>query len=156
MTIRLKESKLKQMIEDEVRRYLNQKDIRNKMKSDKMSLRRFSDAEPERKEYEIEELDSSRQTSYHEGQQLSEEEVMGLFEEIGGDAKNSKYRVGITCDPDRREKEHDATFLAVIGCPSVDKANELEELADKYGFDAGEHVGNAFLKKSKKVYIFKK
>lgn len=104
--------------------------------------------------YEIEELDSSRQTSYHEGQQLSEEEVMGLFEEISGDAKNSNYRVGITNDPARREKEHDKTFLAVVGCPSVDKANGLEALAGQYGFDAGEHVGNA--SKGKKVYIFKK
>lgn len=106
------------------------------------------------KEYEIEELDSSRQTSYHEGQQLSEEEVMGLFEEISGDAKNSNYRVGITNDPARREKEHDKSFLAVVGCPSVEKANALEALADEYGFDAGEHVGNA--SKGKKVYIFKK
>lgn len=106
--------------------------------------------------YEIEELDSSRQTNYHEGQNLSEDEVMNLFNEISADAKNSKYRVGITCDPDRREDEHDANFLAVIGCPSVDKANELEKLADKYGFDAGKHVGNAHLSKSTKVYIFKK
>jgi hypothetical protein len=106
------------------------------------------------KEYEIEELDSSRQTSYHEGQHLSNEEVMDLFDEIRGEAKKSNYRVGITCDPDRREKEHDTTFLAVVGCPSVDKANALEILAGEYGFDAGEHVGNA--SKGKKVYIFKK
>lgn len=106
--------------------------------------------------YTIEELPFEYSEKYYEGDELSKEEVMDLFEEISGNAKNSKYRVGITCDPDRRAKEHDKTFLAVIGCPSVNKANELEELADKYGFDAGEHVGNAFLKKSKKVYIFKK
>ena len=106
--------------------------------------------------YKVEELPFEYSEKYYEGDELSKEEVMDLFEEISGNAKNSKYRVGITCDPDRRAKEHDKTFLAVIGCPSVNKANELEELADKYGFDAGEHVGNAFLKKSKKVYIFKK
>ena len=108
----------------------------------------------ERDDYEIEELDSSRQTKYQEGQRLSEEKVMGLFDEIRGDAKKSNYRVGITCDPDRRAKEHDTTFLAVVGCPSVDKANALEVLASEYGFDAGKHVGNA--SKGKKVYIFKK
>ena len=64
--------------------------------------------------YVIEELDSSRQTNYHEGQQLSEEEVMDLFDEIRGAAKKSNYRVGITCDPDRREKEHDTTFLCLF------------------------------------------
>lgn len=109
-----------------------------------------------KKEYGIEELDSSRQTNYQEGQHLSNEEVMELFNEISADAKNSNYRVGITCDPERREKEHGKTFLAVVDCPSVDKANELEALAGQYGFDAGEHVANAFKPNSRKVYIFKK
>lgn len=106
--------------------------------------------------YEIEELDSSRHTSYRVGQNLNKDEVIELFKEISSDAKNNEYRVGITCNPGRRENEHDANFLAVIDCPSVDKANDLEKLADKYGFDAGSVQGNVLKTESKKVYIYTK
>lgn len=105
--------------------------------------------------YTIEALDGTIQTSHFMGETLSKLQVMGLFDEIRTSAKNTYY-VGITCNPERREKEHKADFLAVINCPSVWRANELEKEADKYGFDAGKHVGNATNIRSTKVYIYKK
>lgn len=119
------------------------------------SLWDYINGESNEKEYQIIDLDSSRHTNYHVGQNLSQKEVMDLFNEISGDAKNSNYYVGITCDPEARENAHDANFLAVVDCPSMEAAKELEKMADKYGFDAGKVQGNIHLKKSKKVYIFK-
>ena len=108
------------------------------------------------KDYKIEELSLAYSDTYYEGDKLDKNEVMDLFNEISSHASNNKYYVGITCNPDRREGEHKADFLAVIDCPSVEKANELEEMADKYGFDAGYSVGNAHNEDSTKVYIYKK
>lgn len=106
--------------------------------------------------YYVEELSFDYSDNYYEGDELNKVEVMALFNEISSHASNNKYYVGITCNPDRREGEHKADFLAVIDCPSVEKANELEEMADKYGFDAGYAVGNAHNEDSTKVYIYKK
>ena len=106
--------------------------------------------------YKVEELSLTYSKNYYEGDELNKEEVIELFNEISSHASNNKYYVGITCDPNRREGEHKADFLAVIDCPSVDKANELEKMADKYRFDAGYAVGNAHNEDSTKVYIYKK
>ena len=110
----------------------------------------------EMKEYKIEELDSSRKTNYRKGQNLSKDEVINLFNEISSDAKNNNYYVGITCNPEQREEAHNADFLAVVDCPSMEAAKELEKSADKYGFDAGSVQGNVHKSSSKKVYIYKK
>ena len=115
-----------------------------------------SNSNKEEKEYHIEELSFAYSNKYYEGDELDRAEVMELFNEISSHASNNKYYVGITYDPNRREGEHNADFLAVIDCPSVEKANELEKMADKYGFDAGYAVGNAHNEDSTKVYIYKK
>lgn len=106
--------------------------------------------------YKVEELSFDYSNNYYEGDELSKEDVMELFNEISSHASNNKYYVGITCNPDRRERDHKADFLAVVDCPSVEKANELEKEANKYGFDAGYAVGNAHNEDSTKVYIYKK
>lgn len=93
---------------------------------------------------------------YFVGQLLSKDEVINLFNEISSDAKKSKYYVGITCNPEQREEAHNADFLAIVDCPSMEAAKELEKSADKYGFDAGSVQGNVHKSSSKKVYIYKK
>lgn len=105
--------------------------------------------------YIIEDIDTSIKTKHFVGEKISKLQVMGLFDEIKTSAKNSYY-VGITCNPERREKEHKTEFLAVVNCSSVKKANELEKEADKFGFDTGKLSGNANNEDSTKVYIYKK
>lgn len=106
--------------------------------------------------YKIEKLDTTKFTTHKEGDEISKQQVVNLFNQIKGHAKAQNYRVGITCDPNRREGEHNAEFLAVIQCENNDQANELECLFDDKQYDAGKRVGNTFLPKSKKVYIYKK
>lgn len=107
------------------------------------------------KSYDLEELDTSCYTKYHIGQNLTKEDVITLFNEISAHKSNKGYYVGITCDPDRRAQEHNAEFLAVIECPSLEKANELEKLLDKEGFETGDATGNGHKPTTKKVYIYR-
>ena len=93
---------------------------------------------------------------YQKGNKLSKDEVIALFKKIKGHADANQFYVGITCDPDRREGEHKADFLAVVDCPTMEAAQDLEARADEYGFDAGDVQGNVHKSSSKKVYIYKK
>lgn len=106
------------------------------------------------KPYVIEKL--TIKSIFHVGQNLSMDEVIDLFKHICSNANKGGYYVGITCAPKRREGEHEAAFLAVIKCQSVDDANNLERELSKIGFDAGKHVGNVHNEDSTKVYIYKK
>lgn len=105
--------------------------------------------------YSIEEL-RNPVPPYYLGQSLSKSEVISLFDAIRGNYSASKYRVGITCDADRREDEHNADFLAVIKCFNVYTANRLEEFAGDKGYDAGLHPSNAHKIESTRVYIYRK
>ena len=119
-------------------------------------LRRFNKPqEGSKEEYVVEEL-KVKLTGYTEGETLSKDGVIALFGAISDDAAAKKYYVGITCDPERREGEHNAEFLAVIACPNKDKANEMEKALSGEGYDAGGAVGNVHNSDSKKVYIYKK
>ncbi len=104
--------------------------------------------------YTIEELPFSID-DYFVGQLLDKDEVIDLFNEISAHKSNSGYYVGITCDPDRREREHNAEFLAVVDCPSVEKANELEKLLEKEDFETGGATGNGYKPSTTKVYIYR-
>ena len=106
-------------------------------------------------EYIVEELKVNI-LGYAKGKKLTKEGVATLFREISKEGTKNNYYVGITCDPERREGEHEAEFLAVIGCPNKDKANELEKAMGYTGFDAGDAVGNVHNPESNKVYIYKK
>lgn len=94
--------------------------------------------------------------SYHVGNEISKTEVVKIFRYISWNANKDDYYVGITCNPERREDEHNATFLAVINCPGVEEANQLEQILSGDDFDAGALVGNAHNEDSTKVYIYRK
>lgn len=106
------------------------------------------------KEYRVEEINTEELMSVEEGDMLGKTDVISLFEEISG-GNNSEYYVGITGRVRDREKEHNAEFLAVVDCPSVDKANGLEELANAKGFNTGGAAGNGHEKGTTEVYIYK-
>lgn len=106
--------------------------------------------------YKIEKLDTDKFTTHHEGEEISLQQVKNIFKQIADDKNLHSHRVGITCDVDRREKEHNTEFDLVVCCANKDKANELEGILEEMGFDAGDSVGNVHLSKSKKVYIYKK
>lgn len=106
-------------------------------------------------EYVVEEL-KVKLAGYTHGESLTKDGVIALFDAISKYAEANKYYVGITCDPNRREEEHNAEFLAVIACPNKDKANEMEKALSGEGYDAGGAVGNVHNSDSKKVYIYKK
>lgn len=105
--------------------------------------------------YVVEEL-KVKLAGYTQGESLTKDGVIALFDAISKYAEANKYYVGITCDPNRREEEHNAEFLAVIACPNKDKANEMEKALSGEGYDAGGAVGNVHNSDSKKVYIYKK
>lgn len=116
----------------------------------------FNNYQKESKEgYIVEEL-KVKLTGYTQGESLTKDGVIALFDAISKYAEANKYYVGITCDPNRREGEHNAEFLAVIACPNKDKANEMEKALSGEGYDAGGAVGNVHNSDSKKVYIYKK
>ena len=122
----------------------------------KGELKRFNNVQNEaNEEYVIEEL-KVQLSGYTEGEKLTKKGVIALFDAIRKYAEANKYYVGITCDPNRREGEHKAEFLAIIACPDKDKANDLEMTLDGKGYDAGDAVGNVHKVQSKKVYIYKK
>lgn len=106
--------------------------------------------------YKIEKLDTTKFTTHKEGDSITLEQVKNIFKQIAGNANLHGHRVGITCDAERRENEHNADFDLVVNCSTKDQANELERILDEMGFDAGGSVGNVHLAKSKKVYIYKK
>ena len=108
-----------------------------------------------KEEYVVEEL-KVKLTGYTQGESLTKDGVIALFDAISKYAETNKYYVGITCDPNRREGEHNAEFLAVIACPNKDKANDMERTLSGEGYDAGGAVGNVHNSDSKKVYIYKK
>lgn len=121
----------------------------------KGELKRFNKSQEAQKEYVVEEL-KVELAGYTQGDKLTKDGVIAMFDAISKHAAANNYYVGITCDPDRREGEHKAEFLAVIGCPNKDKANELESELSCEGYDAGDAVGNVHKSQSKKVYIYKK
>ena len=122
----------------------------------KGELKRFNNSRNAAKEeYVLEEL-KVQLSGYTEGEKLTKKGVIALFNAIIQNTDANKYYVGITCDPDRRAKEHDAEFIAVISCPNKDKANEMEKTLDRKGYDAGDAAGNVHDAKSDKVYIYKK
>lgn len=104
--------------------------------------------------YRVEEINTF-DVATEEGEILNQEGVISLFEEISA-GNNGRYYVGITGRVRDREKEHNAHFLAVVGCSSVDEANELEEIAKSYGYDTGGATGNGHDEDTTKVYIYKK
>lgn len=119
-------------------------------------LRRFNNPQGESKEeYVVEDL-NVKISGYKKGETLTKDGVIALFGAISNDAAAKKYYVGITCDPERREDEHNAEFIAVIACPNKNKANEMEKALSGEGYDAGDAVGNVHKVQSKKVYIYKK
>jgi len=103
--------------------------------------------------YWIEEINTEEFIA-QEGKILTQIGVIDLFEEISS-GKNDKYYVGITGRVREREKEHNAVFLAVIDCQSLDKANDLEELAKANGFYTGGATGNGHEEDTTKLYIYK-
>ena len=105
------------------------------------------------REYRVEEINTEEFMSVEEGDKLSKNEVISLFEEIS-EGNNGKYYVGITGRVRDREKEHNAEFLAVVDCPSVDKANGLEELAKANDFYTGKATGNGHEEDTTKLYIY--
>lgn len=107
-----------------------------------------------KKDYKIEKLDF-KLDNHDAGDNLTKEGVISLFNEISAHKSNSGYYVGITCDPDRRAREHKAEFLAVVECPSVEKANELEKLLEKEDFETGGATGNGHKPSTTKVYIYR-
>lgn len=106
------------------------------------------------KEYKIEELNFEHK-NYNKGDLLTKDGVISLFCEISKHAANNQYYVGVTCNPEEREDAHNAKFLAVVDCPSMEAAGELEKQFDKKGFDAGKLQANLHKSKSKKIYIYK-
>ena len=102
--------------------------------------------------YRVDEINSSNSET-KVGKILSKKEVISLFEAISA-GNNWQYYVGITGRVREREEEHNAKFLAVIGCPSVDEANELEELAKANGFYTGDATGNGHDEETTKLYIY--
>lgn len=107
------------------------------------------------KEYYIEDLNIELE-NYSIGDKLTKKEVLSLFNDISAHKSNSDYYVGITCNPNDREDDHNADFLAVVDCPSMEAAKELERLLDKEDYDAGKVQGNVHKSSSKKVYIYRK
>lgn len=106
--------------------------------------------------YAIEELNVEGPLPFHVGQQMSQNDVISLFDLICGGESREDYRVGITLDTEQREEEHAADFTAVINCYTLKMANELEKYAHDNGFDTGGLAGNANDPRSIKVYIYKK
>lgn len=121
----------------------------------KFKLKRFNKPQEASEDYVIEELNVVL-SGYTKGDKLTKDGVVALFDAISKHAEANKYYVGITCDPNRREEEHNAEFLAVIACPNKDKANDMERTLSGEGYDAGGAVGNVHNSDSKKVYIYKK
>lgn len=119
-------------------------------------LRKVSNNNNSTTMYKIEKLDTTKFTTHKEGESITLEQVKNIFKQIADNTNLHGHRVGITCDAERREDEHNADFDLVVRCSSKDQANELEEILDEMGFDAGKSVGNVHLEKSKKVYIYKK
>lgn len=103
--------------------------------------------------YRVEEI-NTYDVATKEGDSISQKEIISLFEEISG-GNNEKYYVGITGRVRIREKEHNAVFLAVIDCQSLDKANKLEELTKARGFYTGGSTGNGHDEDTTKLYIYK-
>lgn len=106
--------------------------------------------------YSIEEMNLEEALPYHIGQQMSQNDVISLFDLICGGKPREDFRVGITYDVDQRETEHATDFTAVINCYTLKKANELEKYAHEKGFDTGGLAGNAHDPRSIKVYIYPK
>ena len=104
--------------------------------------------------YKVDEINTECLLGIEEGSILSANDVMRLFKYICAFNTN-EYYVGITGRVRDREKEHNAEFLAVIGCPSLDDANYLEEYAKKKGFFTGGATGNGHDEDTTKVYIYK-
>lgn len=103
--------------------------------------------------YTIKELQANI-PDYRIGQPLTKNGVIELFDAIRGTSSASDYQVGITCDIDRREGEHDADFLAIINCSNIEDANELEKFAHTKGYYTGLLPGNAHKSESIYLYIF--
>lgn len=108
------------------------------------------------KGYSIEELNSKAAMPYQVGQQVSQNDVISLFDYLCGGRPRGDFYVGITCDVEQREEEHATDFTAVINCHTLENANALEIYAHEKGFDTGGLAGNAHDDKSIKVYIYKK
>ena len=65
------------------------------------------------------------------------------------------YYCGITNDIDRREGEHNATYLGYVKAQSFDAAKRLEAQMHAEGFDTGKQLGNG-QEDSIYVYVYKK
>lgn len=119
----------------------------------KVSLREYAIADLS-KVYRVDEINTEELISAQEGDKFSKNEVISFFEEISA-GNNGRYYVGITGRVREREKEHNAEFLAVVDCLSLEKANNLEELAKSNGFYTGEATGNGHDDSTTKLYIYK-
>ena len=157
MKIILKDGRIIQTRQEEIIRMVKESLIKEGLlqEEERSELKRFNKPQEASEDYVIEELQVEL-AGYSQGKKLTKEGVKALFDAIRRHAAANKYYVGITCDPSRREGEHNADFLAVVTCPNKDKANEMEKALDDKGFDAGSSVGNVHKSKSKKVYIYKK
>ncbi len=85
-------------------------------------------------------------SNYNMNMKEAIQKFIDAFVKDGGNV-NSKvsmgnYYVGITNDLDRRSKEHNATFIAVVTAKSKDAAVELEDKLGELGFDDGDRPGN--------------
>ena len=155
MRIILKDGRTIQTSQEEIKRMVTDALVREGF-IQKSKLKRFNKPKDESlEEYVVEEL-HVEQTGYTKGKKLKKEDVVALFKAIQKNAAANNFYVGITCDPDRREGEHKAEFLAVIACPDKNMANDLEKTLDSKGYDAGDAVGNVHKAQSRKVYIYKK
>lgn len=67
----------------------------------------------------------------------------------------SDYYCGVTNDIQRREGEHNASFLGYVTAKTVNGALQLEARMHAEGFDTGKQLGNAS-NDSKFVYVYKK
>lgn len=65
------------------------------------------------------------------------------------------FYCGITNDIDRREGEHNATYLGHVKAQSFDAAKRLEAQMHAEGFDTGKQLGNG-QEDSIYVYVYKK
>lgn len=71
-----------------------------------------------------------------------------------GDSKYNFY-CGITNDIERREGEHNTSFLYYVINNDADSAKELEAALHDEGYDTGDKVGNG-TDESIYVYIYRK